>query len=120
MSEQDNISFLGPGKGGKKPLSEDKLLAYLEGKLSADEQHEVEEWLSDEGMESDALDGFAALKPEEARNSVNKLNHRLHKTLHQKKPKRRTLKTQLNTTIAIAIILLLVVLGYILVRMANR
>jgi hypothetical protein len=118
MSEQGNIPF--PGKGGKKPLSEDKLMAYLEGKLSPAEQHEVEEWLADEGMESDALEGFTTLNAGEARQSVNSLNHKLHKTLHHKKRKRRLLKTELNTTIAIAIILLLVVLGYILVRMANR
>jgi anti-sigma factor RsiW len=118
MSDQDNISLFGPGKGGKKPLSEEKLMAYLEGKLSAAEQHDVEEWLADEGMESDALEGLSTLRTGEAHQSVNRLNHRLRKTMHSKR-KRRQLKTGHFTSIAIAIILLLAVVGYILVRMAK-
>lgn len=115
MSDENNILSTG---GGKRRLPEDKLMAYLEGKLSAAEQHEVELWLADEGMESDALEGLRKLKPQEAIHSVNKLNHHLHKTLLNKKRKRRRPKTDQFTWIAIAIILLLIVVAYIVIRKA--
>ena len=113
MSEVNNI--LSEGNDGKKRLSDDKLMAYLEGKLSPAEQHEVELWLADEGMESDALEGLQKLKPEETMHSVNKLNHGLRKNLKGKKRGRRKPSSDQFTWIAIAIILLLVVVAYIVV-----
>ena len=43
---------------GKSMISQEQLIAYLEGRLSAEEQHDVELWLAEEGMESDALEGL--------------------------------------------------------------
>jgi ferric-dicitrate binding protein FerR (iron transport regulator) len=91
-------------------------MQYLEGKLSPAEQHEVELWLAGEGMESDALEGLQPLAPAETRQAVSKLNHQLRKSLQKKKPRRRTAKAELNTLIAIALILLLVIIAYIVVR----
>ena len=118
MNDANNILSTGAGNGGKKRLPEDKLIAYIEGKLSPAEQHEVELWLADEGMESDALEGLHKLKPEETMHSVNKLNHHLHNALLSKKRKRRQPKTDQFTWIAIAIILLLIVVAYIVIRKA--
>ena len=117
MSEQDNISPFGPG--GKEKLSEDRLMAYLEGRLSHAEQHEVEQWLAEEGMEGDALEGLQTLRPDETKQTVSKLKHDLRKTLVGKKHKRRPLKTDYNTLIAIAVILLLAVVAYIVIRIAK-
>ena len=114
MNGQNNISPI--GNGGKERLSEDKLMAYLDGKLSAAEQHEVEQWLADEGMESDALEGLHGLKPGETQHSVNKLNHRLRTAILSKKRKHKPLKTDYITLTAILIILLLAVLAYIVLR----
>ena len=116
MSDPNNILPFGPGNTGKAKLSEDKLMDWLEGKLSAAEQHEVEQWLAEEGMESDALEGLRELKPEDTRLMVSRLNHNLHKAILSKKRKRRPLKTDQFTWIAIAIVLLLVVLAYIVIR----
>ncbi|MFI5195933.1 MAG: hypothetical protein ACHQD8_02495 [Chitinophagales bacterium] len=118
MSDENNILSTGHGNGGKERLPEDKLMAYLEGKLSAAEQHEVELWLADEGMESDALEGLRKLKPEETMYSVNKLNHNLRKAMLSKKRVRRRPKTDQFTWIAVVIILLLIVVAYLVIRKA--
>ena len=115
MSDKDDILSFDRGKGNNK-LSEEKLMAYFEGKLSPAEQHEVEQWLADEGMESDAMEGLRNIKPEETRRAVNRLNHQLRKTIVSKKRGRRPLKQDQFTWVAVVIILLLVVLAYIVIR----
>ena len=119
MSDQNNISPLGSGNGGNEPLSEEKLMAYFEGKLSAAEQHDIELWLSEEGMESDALEGLRTMAPGDTKHTLNKLKHDLRKTITGKKRKRRPLKTNYLSLIAIAIILLLAVVAYIVIRIAK-
>ena len=116
MSDTNNILINGPDNGGRERLGDDKLMAYLEGKLSPGEQHEVEQWLADEGMESDALEGLSALNPEDTRHTIDRLNHKLRKTLLSRKRRRRPLKTDYQGWIAIAVILLLAVLAYIVIR----
>lgn len=115
MSDVNDILSTGSGNG-KVKLSEEKLMAWLEGKLSAEEQHEVERWLADEGMESDAMEGLRELHPSETKHIVGKLNHNLRKAIIGKKRKRRPLASNQFTLIAIALILLLVVLAYIVIR----
>jgi anti-sigma factor RsiW len=112
MSDTNDISF-DPKKG---KLSEEKLMAYLEGKLTAGERHEVEQWLAEDGMESDAVEGLRALQPDQTKHSVNRLNHDLRKTLLARKRKRRSSKADQHTWIAILIILLLVAIAYIIIR----
>ncbi|MCD6010800.1 MAG: hypothetical protein K0Q79_662 [Flavipsychrobacter sp.] len=115
MSEQDNISPLG---GGKKNLSDEKLMAYMAGKLSAAEQHEVEQWLAEEGMESDALEGLHGQDHDDTKHTINRLNHNLRQTLHNKKRKRRPANNNYTSWIAIVIILMLAVLAYLVIRKA--
>lgn len=91
MNDHNDILPLGPENGKVGKLSEEKLMAYLEGKLSPAEQHEVEKWLAEEGMESDAIEGLQAMKPDETRHSVNRLNHNLRRTLLRKKHRRKPL-----------------------------
>jgi hypothetical protein len=116
MSEQDNILSFGPEGDGKTWLSEEKLMAYLAGKLSPAEQHEIEQWLADEGMESDALEGLHGQKTEDTRHTISRLNHHLRKTLIGKKRRRKPLQTNQFSWIAIVVILLLVVIAYIVIR----
>jgi anti-sigma factor RsiW len=119
MTDEHNI--LSPGNGrGRQKLPEEKLMAYLEGKLSAAEQHEVEQWLADEGMESDAVDGLLSINPAETRQSVIRLNNSLRKSLHDRKRRRKPLQTELLTWFAVALILLLAVVAYIVIRKSMR
>jgi anti-sigma factor RsiW len=115
MSEQNNIPSFGPEGSGKARLAEDKLLAYLEGTLPPHEQREVELWLAEEGMESDAMEGLKMMPVAETRQSVNRINHNLNKKLKVKKHKRRPTNTNEVTYIAIGIILFLAVLVYFVI-----
>ncbi|MES2703443.1 MAG: hypothetical protein V4649_12440 [Bacteroidota bacterium] len=114
MSAQDDISPF--DNNGKRPLPEDKLMAYLDGRLSPAEQHEIEQWLAEDGMESDAIEGLATIHAGEAKSSISRINHKLRKELVSKKRKRRSLKTDQFTWVAIGIILLLVIAGYLVIR----
>ncbi len=118
MSELNDI--LSPGGNGKGKLPDEKLMAYLEGKLSPEEQHEVEEWLSGEGMESDALEGLQALAPEETKKAVGKINYDLRKELGSRN-KRRTkhIKDNKWSWLAIVIVLMLAIVCYIAIKVAT-
>lgn len=117
MSELNDILSTGGNSKGKLP--EEKLMAYLEGKLSPGEQHEVEEWLSAEGMESDALEGLKALDAEETKKTVGKINYELRKELGARN-KRRTkhIKDNKWSWLAILIVLMLAIVCYIAIRVA--
>jgi hypothetical protein len=114
MTNNDYISPRQPNNGNKGSLPEDKLLAYLEGKLPPQEQHEVEIWLAEEGMENDAQEGLAAIAATERTQSIGRINTKLHKKLA--KPKRRTLRTDTNIIAVIIIILLMVVAAYCVIK----
>ena len=115
MSDQkDILSF---EQGGKGKIPDDKLMAYLEGRLSPEEQYEVEEWLSVDGMESDALEGLKKMQPEDARKAVGKINYELRKQLRAR-TKRRTnyIKENQWALLSILIVLMLAVVCYIAFR----
>jgi len=114
----DDIKNILAHNDGKLP--EDMLLAYLEGALPAEQQHEVEQWLGEEGMESDAIEGLKTISPHDAKHAVSRLNHRLRKQLAGRKSRRKYIKETPLSWLAIVIILLLVALGYIIVRMAVK
>ena len=123
MSDKDEILNTPPGESSENPFNKegktpagDRLIAYLDGQLTPDEQHEMEQWLSDEGMESDAMDGLKMLEPHDTKTTVNRLNHNLHKTLHSRKNKRRTAKTDTNTLIAIVVIVLLALVAFLVIK----
>ena len=112
MSDQQHIP---PQDKGNLP--EDKLLAYLEGKLSPAEQREVEALLSEESMESDALEGLKQLPPGTSHSLVERINHRLQYDL--KKDRHRSRKKFADNKwalIAVLVVLLLAVLAYIVIR----
>ncbi|HTM66079.1 MAG TPA: hypothetical protein VL093_07155 [Flavipsychrobacter sp.] len=106
------------GKQGGN-LSEEKLQAYLEGKLSAEEQREVEAFLADDGMESDALEGLEQLDKQERRETVQHLNLQLNRYLTERRRQRKGFyKDNKWTMLAIFIVLFVVVLAYIILRLA--
>ena len=102
-------------------LPEEKLQAYLDGKLTVQEQHEVERWLSEQGMESDAVEGLKDLNHEAIKTSVNKLNYELRRQLAAKKRRHKNLHgTNQWSLLAIFIILLLCALAYIVIQLMKR
>lgn len=97
---------------GNSHLTEEQLMAYLEGKLSAEQQRQIEYLLSEEGMDSDAIEGLKELAPENTAHSVQKLNKQLRSLTHKRKRRTGTLTDYKWTWLAIFIVLLLCVLGY--------
>ena len=115
MSDQkDILSF---EQGGKGKIPDDKLMAYLEGRLSPEEQYEVEEWLSMDGMESDAVEGLKNMQPSDAKKAVGKINYELRKQLRARNKRRTKLITENNWGwLAVLIVLMLAVVSYIAFR----
>jgi anti-sigma factor RsiW len=105
----------------KGKLPEDKLLAYLEGRLSPEEQHEVEAWLAEEGMETDALDGLKQLPTADTRDMVAKINHGLRTELTTKQKRHsKPIKENPLAWLAVIIILILCIAAYMVIRVALK
>lgn len=103
--------------GGNKPhLTEEQMLAYLEGRLSPAEQHEVEGWLADEGMESDAVDGLQSMSALDRRRSVARLNSDLNRRLAKRPRRVKRASAGPNVVFAVLLILLLLVLVWLVFR----
>jgi anti-sigma factor RsiW len=117
MSSNNNISPMGAGKGADSRLSEDKLMAYLAGKLAPAEQHEVEQWLAEEGMESDAMEGLQLMQPAERLHSLSRLNHQLRKKVG-KSPRRSDRKASAgpNVIVAVLLVLFLIAVAFLVIR----
>jgi len=116
MSGQKHI----PADDKRQPLDEGKLMAYLEGHLTAAEQHEVELWLSDEGMESDAIEGLKQISPTETRNVVHRLDHDLKRKVARRKKKDKLSGAMQVTWIAIGLVLLICIAAYLVIHFALK
>ncbi len=99
-------------------IEQDKLLDYLNRQLSEKEQHELEKQLNDDPFMSDAMDGLAELNPKtDVSAMVQELNSGLNRQLRTKKKTKNFFKQDATVYYSIALILLLMVIGYVVVRM---
>jgi anti-sigma factor RsiW len=102
-------------------LSEEQLMAWLEGRLSPEERHALEATLGADGMDSDAMEGLHALGAADAKQLQRRLDLELNQNLKRKKRRRREgPPTQRWTSIAIFVILTLAILGFVIIRMRLR
>lgn len=102
-----------------KDIEQDKLLDYLNRKLSADDAHELEKQMADDEFMNDAVEGLEQFKNKKELGAlVDQLNRDLKKQTAKKKKKkeRRKLKDQPWLYITIVTILLLVVIGFVLIK----
>ncbi len=106
--------------GGAGKLPEDKLMAYLEGRLTRQEQHEVEAWLAAEGMEADALEGLKEIPLADTKQMVSSINRNLHTRINKDRRRHRPIADNKWAWLAILIVLLLCVLGYIILKLAVK
>ena len=124
MSEQDNIrnqqgdDRISLGAGGKHP-GEARIMAYMEGRLSPEEQHEVEAWLNEEGMEGDAIEGLQQLGASGTRQSAQRINHQLRRNIGNHKKKRRGPQSNSTAIVAIGIILLLALVAWVVIKIIS-
>ncbi|MBS1585373.1 MAG: hypothetical protein JSS82_07475 [Bacteroidetes bacterium] len=114
MGEELNYIF---GNGSPGNLSEEKLMAYLEGTLSVEEQHEVEQFLAQESFEAEAIEGLKNMQPEDAKRSVARLNHDLRKHVHHRRGRRRQIKDNPWALLAVALTMLFIILAYFVIRL---
>jgi hypothetical protein len=121
MSRYQNIHNSANQQQRKLTLSDEQLMAYREGKLSHEENRMIEEMISEESPEADAIEGLQLLQAAATKRSIAELQHKLHSELIRNKPKRAYKVTNdFWSWIAIVIILLLIVVGYVVVRLASK
>lgn len=95
-----------------------KLVDYLQGKLSGKEKQEVEQALGDSGFDDDALEGLQQVQDKEKIQAVvNQLNSKLIAHLKEKRNKRKkkTISVQQWIVISVIILLGLAVLAYFII-----
>ncbi len=101
-----------------KDVEQEKLLDYLNRQLSDKEQHELETQLNDDAFMSDAMDGLTAMHPKaDVAAMVQELNTGLNRQLRKKKKGKSFFKQDASLYYSIALILLLIVIGYVVVKM---
>lgn len=100
-------------------LSDEDLMAYTEGTLSQEEQRAIEELIDENSPDADALEGLQMLAPAETKRQVAELHRQLHHQLLRKHGKGPGKKNEdFWNWIAVVIILLLIAVGYIVIRLA--
>lgn len=102
-----------------KDVRQEKLLDYLNRKLSAGEAHELEKQMADDEFINDAVEGLEGFKSKkEIALLVEQLNSELKKQTERKKKKKekRKLKDQPWLYMAIVIILVLAVIAFVVIK----
>ncbi|MBS1643868.1 MAG: hypothetical protein JST36_02430 [Bacteroidetes bacterium] len=99
----------------KTSINEAQMKAYLEGTLSRADQRKVEEMLSLDGAESDALEGLQKLTSTERTVLQQQLNYTLQNALRKPRKRRRGLASQRWNLLAILLILGLAVVAVLFI-----
>jgi hypothetical protein len=110
---KDILSNLNPD------IDQETLLLYLQGKLTAEKQRELELQMMDSDFESDALEGLQGIKDKQRLPGiVDQLNYNLKKKtqIRKQRTNRLKLKNDPSIWIAIAIFLLLIVISYFIIH----
>ncbi len=105
--------------GNNKEIDNQKLLDYLEGKLSAAERHEVEQRMLNDPFLNEAAEGLQQASGNIGlQRTVDSLNKELRTYLLQKKKKRERKIFPLNgwTYLAVLFVLALAVIVYLLLK----
>ena len=95
------------------------LLAYLQGKLYDEKQHEIEKQLMDSDFEQEALEGLQEIKDKQ---KINAIVEQLNRDLKAKTKKRRLRRQKMELKqepwlwITIFIMLALIVISYMIIR----
>ena len=114
-----NEDLLNILSNANKDIDNQKLVDYLDGKLSEEEKHEVEAMMSDSNFMNDAMEGLEKIKDKKnIQVYIEQLNKDLQKQLEKKKKRlqKRRLKEYPWIYLAIILILLLCIVGYFVIR----
>ena len=92
-----------------KDIDNQKLMDYISGKLSAEQKHEVEEWMIDNPFLSEAVEGLQHAGNEmQVKASVEQINKELRKYLQLRKRRREMKLLPVNWWVYVAVLLVLV------------
>jgi hypothetical protein len=100
-------------------VDQETLLKYLEGKLTAEEQHKVEKNALDDAFEADALEGLQGFDNRaKIKSLVERLNQDLKKKTEKKKkwPHKREAKVEPWLLITIIMVLLIAIISYVIIH----
>jgi hypothetical protein len=101
-------------------ISEQKLMDYLEGRLTPEESHEVEKLMVDSGFIDDAVEGLSEMKDKQKIAVIlQELNGQLKTRIRQKTKKNKLLiPDQLTLAVVTTItVLFLIIIAYVIYRM---
>ena len=104
-----------------KDIDNQQLMDYLSGKLSGDALHELERSMAGDEFLNDAVEGLQQIGDKKDMQSyVDELNAAMQKSLQKKKQRRLRLRIKEEpwTYLAIILVIVLCVLGYIVIRQA--
>jgi hypothetical protein len=115
IMNNDLLNILPDNNNG---MDDRKLMDYLEGKLSGKDKYEVEKWMVENDMASDAMEGLENIKEKKnLQQYVDQLNKNLQAQLQNKKQRRN--KTRLKEYpwiyFTIILILILCIVAYIVI-----
>jgi len=102
-----------------KDIDNQKLMDYLSGKLSDEQRHDVEKQMADSEFVNEAMEGLEEVKNKKELNFyIEQLNADLHKQLDKKnaRKQKRKLKDQPWIYLAIVVLILLIVIGFIVIK----
>jgi anti-sigma factor RsiW len=114
-----NNDLLNILSNSNKDIDNQKLMDYLSGKLSEQEKHEVEKWMVDNDFENEAVEGLQQMTGnKKLEGYVDQLNKELHQYIKQKKDRRekRRISNPFWLYVAIALILAIIVLAYMVLN----
>ena len=100
-------------------VDQETLLLYLQGKLSAEQQHEVEKKMLNNDFASDALEGLQNFKDQQQLQVlVDQLKKDIRKKTEKKKAYKEKRRLSLDSWVVITIILILilVVISYFIIH----
>jgi hypothetical protein len=100
-------------------IDQEKLLLYLQDKLSQEQKHDLEKQLMENEFASDALEGLAQFKDkEQLAFTVDVLNRDLKKRVEKKRQRREKMKLpdQSWLYISIIIIIFLIIISYVIIH----
>ena len=113
-----NNDLLNILSNSNKDIDNQKLMDYLSGKLNEQEKHEVEMWMVDNDFENEALEGLQQMgSNKKLEGYVDQLNKELSTYIKDKKSRRekRKIETGFWVYVAIAFILIIIVLAYVVI-----
>jgi anti-sigma factor RsiW len=104
---------------GNKDIDHQRLMDYLQGKLSPEESHEVEKMMAENDLLNDAMEGLQDIRNKrDIQTYVEQLNRGLQKSLTKKRQRRekRRLKEGPWGYVAVIVIIMLCIAAYYVVR----